>query len=180
MSPGPLTSFEDHERDAPVIDHGLCGQDRARVSLRDVDDANWRAVAVIAPRDDQRDWVAALAAFYLLLGVKEGIWRSLAIYADDLVVGHLMWVLEPDDGSHWIGGVVIAADQQGKGYGTQAMRCIMDRLRCEQNVRSIKLSIRPENRRAAALYTRLGFQPTGAREDDEIVLELRLKAQAET
>ncbi|GAA0368726.1 hypothetical protein GCM10009541_08980 [Micromonospora gifhornensis] len=56
-----------------------------------VDDDNWRAVADVVPRDDQRDFIAPSAARYLLLSLREGVWHSLAVCADEEVVGHVMW-----------------------------------------------------------------------------------------
>ncbi|MFC9952098.1 hypothetical protein [Streptomyces prasinus] len=62
-------------------------QDRA-VILEDITDANWRDVADVAPADDQRRFVAALGARYLLLSTRGGVWNSLAVRAGDEVVGH--------------------------------------------------------------------------------------------
>jgi len=47
--------------------------DRAsrRITLREVTDDNWRAVADVAPLDEQRKYVAALAARYLLLSARD-------------------------------------------------------------------------------------------------------------
>ncbi|MEV4810435.1 hypothetical protein [Micromonospora avicenniae] len=42
-----------------MIDAGHRDRDGRAVTLRPVDDGNWRAVADVAPRDDQRDWVIA-------------------------------------------------------------------------------------------------------------------------
>ncbi|CAN5889779.1 hypothetical protein BH23ACT10_BH23ACT10_34510 [soil metagenome] len=85
-----------------MIDAGEADHLGRRVSLREVDD-NWPCVADVAPRDDQRTFVFPHAARYLLLSFLEGEWRSLGIYADDDVVGPVMWAVDDDGGSHWIG-----------------------------------------------------------------------------
>lgn len=41
-----------------------------RVVLEDITGENWRAVADVAPADDQRRFVAALGARYLLLSIR--------------------------------------------------------------------------------------------------------------
>ena len=92
-----------------MIDSGLRDRAGRHITLRPVDDDNWRDVADVAPRDDQRAWVPALAARYLVLTMRSDVWTSLAVYADETVVGHAMWGVD-DDGSRWIGGMVIAAD----------------------------------------------------------------------
>lgn len=70
-----------------VITLGLSDRAGRRVVLHEVNDENWRAVAGVAPLDDQRGYVPALAARYLLLSLREGIWHSMAVCADDTVGG---------------------------------------------------------------------------------------------
>lgn len=65
-----------------------------------------------------------LAARYLLLSTLEPGWNSLAIYADDNVVGHAMWAMD-DDGAHWIGGALIEATHQRTGIGRAAMQTLI-------------------------------------------------------
>ena len=115
----------------------------------------------------------ALAARYLLLSDREGVWRSLGVYADDAVVGHLMWA-EDDDGSAWIGGLVVDASAQGLGIGRVATQTLIRWFSDEHGYRVIRLSYQPENLSAAKLYESLGFRPTGEMDDDEIVAELQV------
>ncbi|MEU8261088.1 GNAT family N-acetyltransferase [Micromonospora sp. NPDC048999] len=152
-----------------MINSGLCDRAGRRVTLRPVDDDNWRAVADVAPRDDQRAWVPALAARYLLLTMRSDVWTSLAVYADETVVGHVMWGVD-DDGSRWIGGMVIDAAEQHRGVGRATVRTLADWLATQGH--PIRLSYHPDNTQAAALYRSLNFHPTGAMEDDELVAEL--------
>ena len=144
------------------------------VTLAAVDDDNWRAVADVAPRDDQRDFVAALAARYLLLSAREDTWTSLAVLAGDTVVGHVMWAYDEDDAAYWIGGMVIDAPEQGKGIGRQAVRALIAQLSERPDCREIRLSYESANTSAAALYTSLGFTPTGGTEGDEIEAALAI------
>jgi diamine N-acetyltransferase len=155
-----------------MIDSELLDRAGRRVTLRPVDDDNWRAVADVAPRDDQRAWVPALAARYLLLTMRSDVWNSLAVYADETVVGHVMWGVD-DDGSRWIGGMVIDAAEQGRGVGRAAVRTLAAWLADQDDGHPVRLSYHPDNASAARLYTSLGFAPTGAMEDDELVAELR-------
>ncbi|MFC4145418.1 GNAT family N-acetyltransferase [Micromonospora mangrovi] len=156
-----------------MIDSGLRDRAGRHVTLRPVDDDNWRAVADVAPRDDQRDWVAALAARYLLLSMRSEVWTSVAVYADDTVVGHVMWGVD-DDGSRWLGGMVVDASEQGRGVGRAAVRTLTDWLAAQDGHQPIRLSYHPDNVSAATLYGSLGFTPTGATADDELVAELTL------
>jgi diamine N-acetyltransferase len=148
-------------------------RDRAgrSVTLTGVTEENWRDVADVAPADGQRQFVAPLAARYLLLSMREDEWTSLGVLADDAVVGHVMWGRD-DDGSHWIGGLVVAAGEQGTGVGTAAMRVLVPWLLARPGCEVVRLSYRPANNAARALYARLGFTELDLYEDDEVVAEL--------
>ncbi|MEU5787181.1 GNAT family N-acetyltransferase [Micromonospora purpureochromogenes] len=154
-----------------MIDSGLRDRAGRHITLRPVDDHNWREVADVAPRDDQRAWVPALAARYLVLTMRSDVWTSLAVYADETVVGHAMWGVD-EDGSRWIGGMVIAADEQDRGVGRATVRTLADWLAAQDGGSVVRLSYHPDNIPAARLYTALGFAPTGEVEDDELVAEL--------
>ncbi|MFF3752592.1 GNAT family N-acetyltransferase [Streptomyces sp. NPDC002018] len=162
-----------------MIDHGLLDGAGRHVVLREVDGENWRAVADIAPRDDQRARVPALAARYLLLSLYEDVWTSLAVHADGLVVGHVMWGRD-EDGSYWVGGMLIDGAEQGRGVGRAVLRTLAGWLAAREDCQVIRLSYHPGNTAAGRLYTSLGFRPTGAVEDDEVVAELRAGAVAAT
>ncbi|MEU7024579.1 GNAT family N-acetyltransferase [Streptomyces sp. NPDC046203] len=153
------------------------GQGRA-VVLEEITDGNWREVADVAPADDQRRYVAALAARYLLLSLKGGVWTSLGVRAGDDIVGHVMWAYDAEDGTHWIGGMVVAAAEQGRGVGRATMLALIERLSAQPECREIRLSYHPDNTAAGRLYTSLGFRPTGDFEDDEVVVALTVGAAA--
>lgn len=160
-----------------MIDSGLRDRAGRHVTLRPVNDDNWRAVADVAPRDDQRRWVPALAARYLVLSARSKVWTSLAVVADETVVGHIMWGVDVD-GSRWIGGMMVDAAEQDRGVGRAAVRTLADWLASQDGGSVVRLSYHPDNTAAAALYTSIGFVPTGAMEDDEIVAELSPAAPA--
>ncbi|MFI7366299.1 GNAT family N-acetyltransferase [Streptomyces sp. NPDC050149] len=154
-----------------MIDHGFLDRPGRRVTLREVGDENWREVADIVPLDDQRSHAPAMAARYLLLSMHEDTWNSLAVYADDAVVGHVMWGLD-EDGSHWIGGMLIDGAEQGKGLGRAVLLTMSGWLAAQEGCWTIRLAYQPANTVAERLYTSLGFVPTGALDGDEVIAEL--------
>jgi diamine N-acetyltransferase len=101
-----------------MIDSGQRDRQGRRISLHEIGDDR-RAVADVMPRDYQRRFVFPSAARYVLLSVLEGDCRSLGIRADDTVVGHVMWAVD-DDGSRWIGGLILDRAHQGTGIGRAA------------------------------------------------------------
>lgn len=81
-----------------------------------------------------------------------------------------MWTVD-DDGSRWIGGLVDDRAHQGVGIGRAATRTLALWLFDQPGCAVVRLSYDPGNTAAAALYTTLGFVPTGDREDGEVVVE---------
>ena len=138
------------------------------MELRTVTEDNWRQMARIEPRGDQRRFVASVA-YYLNLCHYGGVWQPVALYEGDEPVGFAMWGFDAEEASHWIGGLVIDANHQGRGYGRTAMEAILDHLATQQGYREAALSYEPENTVARRLYASLGFVETGERVDDEFV-----------
>jgi diamine N-acetyltransferase len=143
------------------------------VELHEIDAANWQACAAIRPAPDQERFVAPVA-WYLCLCHYEDIWQPLAIVVDGEVIGHAMWAVDPGDGSHWIGGLVIAADRQRLGHGRAAVTALLGHLR-DRGASEAAISYHADNDRARALYLSLGFRETGERADDEVVARLALR-----
>ena len=141
------------------------------IELRDVDAGNWRACVALELTPDQRDFVSAVAR-YLCLCHYGGVWHPLAVYAGGAVVGFVMWAIDPDDQSGWIGGLVIDRARQRKGYGRATVEALARRLLHSEGCRSCALSYSGENTAARALYASLGFVETGEIEDDELVARL--------
>jgi diamine N-acetyltransferase len=152
-----------------MIDYGKKDQHGRTLTLRQIGD-DWRSVAQVAPLDEQRKFVAAIAAWYILLSDRNSPWNSLGIFANDDVVGHVMWAVD-DDGSYWIGGFVIDGAHQGYGLGRLAMETLLERFKATPECQIVRLSYHPDNTVAAKLYASLGFQPTIETEGDELVVE---------
>jgi diamine N-acetyltransferase len=106
---------------------------------------------------------------YLCLCLYEKIWHPLAVSSDDLVVGHVMWALDADEGSHWIGGLVVDAKQQGRGIGGATVTAVLDLFAGLPGHVEAALSYHVENDRARRLYRSLGFRETGEHVDGEVV-----------
>jgi diamine N-acetyltransferase len=155
-----------------MIDEGLVDRRGRPITLRPVDDDNWRAVADVVPRDDQRDFVAPSAARYLLLSLREGVWQSLAVTAGDDVVGHVMWAWDDADGAPWIGGMVVDAGKQGCGIGRATVTTLARWLLRRPDADVVRLSVDAANTDARRLYASVGFTDTGRDEDGEVVLEV--------
>src|SRR5215210_8215649 len=138
------------------------------MEVRDVTPDNWRDVVRIEPREDQGRFVASVA-YYLNLCHYGEEWQPLALYQDGEPVGFAMWGYDAEDDAYWIGGFLIDAAHQGKGYGSAAMEALLDHLAAQPGYREAALSYKPENKVARRLYASLGFVETGERAEDELV-----------
>jgi diamine N-acetyltransferase len=141
------------------------------IELRPVDAANWRACADLAVGPEQRDFVSPVAR-YLCLCHYGGVWQPLAVYAGDELVGFVMWAVDPDDRSGWIGGLVIDQARQRKGFGRATVQALTHRLLESEDCSTCALSYTSANTAARGLYASLGFVETGEREGDELVARL--------
>lgn len=158
--------------DGAVIDRGVQDGAGRRVALVEVTESNWRDIADVVPHDEQRAFVPPSAARYLLLSEREGVWHSLGVEADGVIVGHVMWGWDDDDQLHWIGGVLVDAAEQGKGVGRAAMVTLIGWLLALPGATGVRLSYQPENAAARAMYAALGFVENDLLVDDEVVADL--------
>jgi diamine N-acetyltransferase len=141
------------------------------LTLAPVTADNWRDVADLAPHDEQRRFVAALGARYLLLSVYGETWHNLGVFEGDAAVAHVMWGVD-DDGSHWIGGLLVDAAHQGRGIGRATVEALLEGWSADR--RLVRASCHPDNTASRALFGSLGFVETGEWDDDELVVERQL------
>ena len=141
------------------------------VGLVPIDASNWRDVDAVKPQPEQELFVAS-TTYYLCLAHYDAEWNPLAVVRNGSVVGHLMWAVDDEDGSTWLGGVVIDSAVQNQGVGRAAVLAFIDRFSADDEA-NLALSYAPGNTIARHLYASLGFIETGEMAEDEIVARLR-------
>ena len=143
------------------------------MELRAVDRGNWEACAAIRPTRAQERFVAPVL-YYLCLCHYEKQFQPLAISDGADVVGHVMWGVDPTDGSHWIGGMVIDGGRQGQGHGRAAIAMLLESFR-DAGAAEAAVSYHRDNERARALYAAFGFRESGELADGELEARLALR-----
>ncbi|TLN10188.1 GNAT family N-acetyltransferase, partial [bacterium] len=141
------------------------------VSLREITPDNWEKIVELKVRDDQASFVAS--NLYSLAEAK--IFPAcvpLGIYADGQPVGFLMYTFEETRKEWWIFRLMIAAGEQGKGFGRAAMRLLVERMFALPGCGQIFISFEPENAVAEQLYRSLGFVPNNEIFEGEVVYRL--------
>ncbi len=85
-----------------------------------------------------------------------------AIYENDSPVGFLLLEEEKENGILILWRIMITVEQEGKGYGTQAVRLLAEQARKSGKYRALRLDCDRANAAAWHIYQKLGFSPTGA------------------
>ncbi|GIE79409.1 N-acetyltransferase [Actinoplanes philippinensis] len=145
------------------------------MELRAIDPRNYEAALQIAVRPDQADLVApvvkSLAEAYVY---GDQAWPRL-VYDGDELVGFVMAFLDipwtdPDDTDRRSGlwRLNIAADHQGKGYGSFAVEAVCAEIRSRGGAQAY-VTYHAREGGPAPFYARLGFHPTGETADGETV-----------
>lgn len=96
--------------------------------------------------------------------------RPRALYAEDTLVGFAMYGFDEEENAYCIDRLMIDPAYQGKGYGREALRLMVDEIQAAAPERRIiYISFIPDNTVAKSLYERFGFVPDGREVDGEIV-----------
>ena len=139
------------------------------VSLRPIDETNEgvcvtlrvteKQAGLIAPNTKSLEWAKTNANCV-----------PLAVYADDVMIGFVMY--EPrGNGIFSIHRCMIDAKYQRQGFGRRAMELTIEQIRQLGGI-TIYLSFRPENNAARRLYESLGFVKHEIEPDGEIIYRL--------
>ena len=103
--------------------------------------------------------------------------RPFGIYADGKAVGFAMFAFdENNDDPHdkyWLWRFMIDKSMQGKGYGSAALKEIINYFR-DNGADEITLSTKGSNTSALLLYRKFGFKENGEISDGETVLKLNM------
>jgi RimJ/RimL family protein N-acetyltransferase len=84
-----------------------------------------------------------------------------AVTVDDRLIGSCLLMDEDPLARHASVGISLALDATGKGYGTDAMRVLIDYAFVRRNLRRLHLTVIASNERAIASYRKLGFVEEG-------------------
>jgi GNAT superfamily N-acetyltransferase len=149
--------------------------------LAEITEGNREAVLALRVAPDQEQFVGSVqralddAAEY----PHANPWYR-AVYADEVPVGFVMvsWNVEPRPpeiiGPWFLWKLLIDERYQGRGYGSEAVRQIADLVRAE-GARELMTSYVEGPGGPAGFYERLGFVPTGERDDNgEVIVRLVL------
>jgi RimJ/RimL family protein N-acetyltransferase len=140
------------------------------VSLREITEDNIDWVGEVRVVGEQRFHVASVAKTFWQSRTRPDLWLR-AIYAGEEPVGLVCVKVKGDEA--YIARLIVDFRHQGRGYGKEAIRLILEHARTLPGCNRVTLSHVPSNERVARLYERFGFRHTGAADEDG-ELEMRL------
>ncbi len=143
------------------------------IHLEPVTPENWRCGLRV--REDQHcfasDSAGLLARAYAYRAQRS---EALVIYADNTPVGMALYYDLDELHAYNLSQLFIDARYQGRGYSTEAVRLLLQRLKTDGKFEKVVLCYVDGDEAAQRLYEALGFRPTGEVEEDEIVMERML------
>lgn len=144
------------------------------INLKDITEENWREH--ISVYEEQKKYVSdpdkLLARAYAYRNFRS---QAKMIYADDKAVGMVLYYDLPEFKGYDIAQLFIDKEYQGRGYGSEAMKQVIELMRNDGKYKDIYLCYIEGNEAACKLYTKLGFHHTGDVDEDEILMVYHLE-----
>jgi diamine N-acetyltransferase len=147
----------------------------AEVSLREVTAETLRSILRLKVAPSQEHFVANNAASIAEAHFNpEHAWFR-AIYADETPVGFLMIYDDPDTPTYFLWRFMIDERYQGRGYGTRALRLLVEHVRGRPDAAVLGVSYVPGEGSPDTFYKKFGFEDTGEMDEDEVIAQLLLE-----
>ena len=104
------------------------------------------------------DFVAS-NALSIIQSIYENGWVIKAIEHEGELVGFTMYGYNESEGFFELCRIMIDRTHQGKGYGTQAIKMVLEEMKALEGCKEVYLSTDPENVVGKHIYEKIGFVP---------------------
>lgn len=143
------------------------------IRLETVDPGNWRLGLKVseAQKGFVSDDMRILARAY---AYRESRSQAFIVYHEDTPVGMAMYHDWDEGNAYDFSQLFIDQRYQGRGFGIEAARQILDLMCQDGKYRKVVLCFMEGNEAARKMYEKLGFHLTGERDEDEIIMEKSL------
>lgn len=150
------------------------------ITLQPITADNWIECINLKPTEEQqRIGFVSPNQLSLAQAYAERWWQPYVLYADDVMVGFVLYGCWPpsgvpvhhtdvEAGVHFILRFMIDARYQGRGYGRAGMAAVIAQIKNEPGAHKITISYDASNLVMAQLCKSVGFLPTGIVIEDEI------------
>ena len=106
-------------------------------------------------------------ALSIVQSVYEDGWVIKAIEHEGELIGFTMFGFNEEEDFYELCRIMIDKPYQNKGYGTQAIKMVLDEMKARFGCKEVYLSTDPENVRGKHVYEKVGFRSEHEMLDDE-------------
>ena len=144
------------------------------IRLEEINPGNWRLGLKVSEAQEQyvSDSAKLLARAY---AYRESRSNAYVIYDGDIPVGMALYYDCDELNAYDFSQLFIDERYQGKGFGIEAARQILEQMERDGKYDKAILCYIDGNEAAKKMYEKLGFYLTGECDEDEIVMEKRLR-----
>lgn len=127
--------------------------------LEAINKSNWIKAISLRVHKDQEKFVASNEVSLAQLNFLENF-HAKGIYLGEEMIGFALYGIDEDDHEYWIYRMMIDQKHQGKGYGKEAIKLVIDDIKSikEEHHKTITLSYEPDNEHAKRVYEKAGFR----------------------
>lgn len=133
------------------------------LAIKNIDESNRQEILNLKVSKSQESFIETIEEC-LDEASKDLKWRNVGVYDEDMAVGFAMYALFLDEGKNgrvWLDRFLISQEHQGKGYGENGIKLLIKQLYREYGYKKIYLSVYDINKKAIALYKKIGFDFNG-------------------
>ena len=146
------------------------------VTLREITSDNFRECVHLKVRDDQP--FVASNVYSIAQSKVEPEFIPMAIYADDRMVGFMMYACFYEQKKLYLCRFMIDQQYQHRGYGKAALDLLKQVAMDDPGIDFMELSTAPDNAYGIRVYEKFGFKDTGVLDDEEEVFIMDLEKKA--
>ncbi|WP_339170436.1 GNAT family N-acetyltransferase [Paenibacillus sp. FSL R5-0341] len=128
------------------------------IHLKPVSVDNWYACTQLNVTEEQKKSFPAPVVYWIAESKVVTDFQPMAIYYDSDLVGFAVYSDQPDhEDNYWLLALMVDTKYQGRGYGKESLRQLIDLMKESLKCKRIMIGHRPENGIAGNLYESLGF-----------------------
>lgn len=141
------------------------------MKLIDITKNNWEKIVCLTTNKENmptlcEEYVAS-NAFSIVQAKYEETWITKAIKQDEKIIGFTMYGYCEEQKFYELCRIMIDKKYQGHGFGTKAIKMVLEEMKNIKNCKEVFLSTDSENMRGKHIYEKIGFINTGKKIDDE-------------
>ncbi|MGL5717060.1 MAG: GNAT family N-acetyltransferase [Paraclostridium sp.] len=141
------------------------------MNLIDITKDNWLKIIFLTTNKEDmptlcEEYIASNALSIVQAKYEES-WITKAIENDGEIIGFTMYGYCKEHNFFELCRIMIDKKHQGNGYGTRAIKSVLEEMRNIEGCEEVYLSTDSENIKGKYIYEKIGFKNTGNKIEDE-------------